>query len=267
MKFWQINRPQSESDYKDSYVNGSLEHPYGLPGVVCDACGSTFGGSRILPFDCPESFRCHKNIKDGWPIAASEHEAFQKNLMSVLQINGVPFVDLRPGDSFQPCFLDVPSRPRADFLWPSIGSLVVSERIKNILVETCPKDIATCPVTLRKIGKREAKLSPPIPSTGEPEDIINEVPILKSTSQIGPYFEIIILKKSDYPRGGTPKSICPRCKREDIDDKTRELHMTPKMWKGDSIFFLSTTLLIVITDELRKVILQQQPTNIDFEEI
>lgn len=82
MRFWRIRESlEHVSDYKHSYVNGSLEHPYGLPGVNCDVCGDTWGGSRILPFECPESFRRHKNITERWPISRAEHETLQKNLM------------------------------------------------------------------------------------------------------------------------------------------------------------------------------------------
>lgn len=267
MRFWRVKDPEYDSDYKYSYVNGSLEHPFGLPGVNCDVCGDTWGGSRILPFDCPEYFRSHKNITNRWPISLAEHEAIQKNLMALLPIKGDPFVGLCPGDDFQPCFLDVPSRPRVDFLWSSLSSLIVSERIKNTLIESCSGDIAACPVTLRKIGKREANLPPPIPSTGEPEDIIDEVPILKVTSEIDPYFEIIMLKESEYPPGGTPTRICLGCKRPDVDNSTRELRMTPEMWKGDNIFFLASTLYVVITDHVRERLAREHPTNVVFEEI
>ena len=265
MRFWRIESPEYDSDYKDAYVNGSLEHPFGLPGVKCEVCGATWSGTRILPFDCPQSFRRHRNLTNRWPISRAEHEALQKNLMGTMRIPGDQFVCLQPGDDFQPCFLDVPSRPRADFLWSSLGSLVVSERIKNALVESCSGDIAVCPVTLRKIGKREAKLPPPIPSTGEPEDIIDEVPILQDASKIGPYFEVLIMKESDYPPGGTPTKICSGCNRRDVDDSIRELRIIPEMWKGDNIFFLATTLYVVITDEVRQRVARYRPTNVVFE--
>lgn len=122
-------------------------------------------------------------------------------------------------------------------------------------------------MNLRKIGKREANIPPPIPSTGEPEDIIDEVPILQVTSEIGPYFEVLILKESEYPLGGTPTKICAGCNRPDVDDSTRELRMKPDMWKGDNIFFLATTLYFVIIDEVRKRVAQLHPTNVVFEEI
>ena len=267
MTFWRVKSPDYESDYKDSYINGSLEHPFGLPGVKCDVCEDTWGGSRILPFECPDSFRNHKNIIDAWPVTRSEHENLQKEIMDALQIIAPTFVGLRPGDDFQPCFLDVPSRPRADFLWSSIGSLIVSERIKNELIDSCSDDIAACPVILRKIGKREAKLPSPMPSTGEPEDIIVEVPVLKDKSEVGLYFEILILKESEYPPGGTPIKICSGCKRPDVDNSTRQLIMIPEMWKGDDIFFLATTLYIVLTDALKGQLERHRPTNVVFEKI
>lgn len=265
MNFWRIKSPDYESDYVDSYINGAVEHPFGLPGVNCDVCGETWGGSRILPYGCPDSFRNHKNIIDAWPITQSEHESFQKEIIDTLQINGFPFIILRPGDDFQPCFLDVPSRPNADFLWSSIASLIVSERVKNALFNYCSADIEICPVTLRNIGDRSAKLHPPIPSSGEPEDIISEVPIIKDSSKIGPYFEILMLKESGYPPGGTPNKICPGCKRLNVDNLTGELRMTPEMWKGDNIFFLATTLYIVVTDKVKEHVERIRPTNVVFE--
>jgi hypothetical protein len=154
MLFWRLTSPDYGSDYRYSYVNGSLEHPFGLPGVRCDVCGQTWGGSRVLPYEYPELLRSHKKATDRWPISRSEHSALQEKLLNQLGLEGEPFVDLRPGDSFQPCYLDVPSRPRADFLWSSIGVLVVSERIKESFVSLCRHEIAVRPITLRKVGKR-----------------------------------------------------------------------------------------------------------------
>lgn len=264
MIFWRIESPNYESDYKHTYLNGSLDHPFGLPGIECDVCGATWGGSKIFPVVCPQSLRSHKKIKDGWPINRREHARLQEEIMAVLNRSGETSIDLSPGARFQPGFLDIPSRPRADFLWSSISSLVVSERIKEALIKYCPNDIAACPITLRKIGKREANLPPPMPSTGEPEDLIDEVPILKNKSEVGPYFEILILKESDYPPGGTPVSICAGCKRPNVDKSTRELKMTDSMWRGATIFFLATTLQVMITDELKEGLEELQPTNVVF---
>jgi len=120
--------------------------------VECDVCGETFGGSRILPYECPTTLRNHKNIKDGWPIPLKEHKLLQQEVIKQFKELGIKISELGPGDDFQPCYLEVPSIPRADFLWASIDSLVVSERIKNVFLQHCPNDVAICNVILRKIA-------------------------------------------------------------------------------------------------------------------
>jgi len=266
MKFWQLTYPEYESDYQHTYINGFLEHPFGLPGVDCDVCGETWGGSRHLRFKCPTPMRRLKNIKDRWPISRSEHAELQKKVMRALRIRGAPFVALQPGDTFQPSYLDVPSRPRADFLWASIGTLVVSERVKRLLVSACPNDVVACPVTSRKIGKRSAKLEPVIPESGEPEDMVAELSVARRTTDVGKYFEILIRNESGYPPGGTPKRFCAGCQRPAIGER-RKFRMTPKMWMGNSIFYMATTLYIIVTDDLRGRIETVKPTNVRFESI
>jgi hypothetical protein len=34
MRFWRLEHPDYDNDYTHSYVNGSLEHPFGLPGFI-----------------------------------------------------------------------------------------------------------------------------------------------------------------------------------------------------------------------------------------
>jgi hypothetical protein len=262
--FWRLHHPDYGSDYKDSYINGSLEHPFGLPGVCCDICTATWGGVRILAQECPPQLQEHQHLRERWPIPRADHAKLQRELMTAIGTKGEPFVGLQPGDCLQPCFLDVPSCPRADFLWPSLGSFVVTDRVRDLFLTASGNDIAVCPVILRKIGKRNAKLPPPVPSTGEPEDIINEVPILKDSSTVGSYSEAVVLHESGFPPGGTPISVCSGCGRPEIG-RNRELRMTAEMWKGQAIFFLATTLHVIVTDALKKAIERLHPTNVSFE--
>ena len=268
MRFWILDHPDYDSDYRFSYINGSLEHPFGMPGVRCDACGDTWGGSRILPYECPAQLRKRKHLTDGWPISLEEYRSLQKEVRDALHITGyVDVRDLQPGDEFQPCYLDIPSRPRADFLWGSLGSVVVSQRVKDLLESENTPSLRFSPVTLRKIGKREAKLPPPIPSTGEPEDIIRMVPLFKQTNSIGSYYELLILSESGRPPGAEPKSTCSGCGREDIDSERRQIVMQQSMWRGEPIFFLATTLYIVITEQVKRHLQDLGATNVAFKEI
>jgi len=124
--------------------------------------------------------------------------------------------------------------------------------------------VAYSPVTLRKVGKREARLPAPIPSTGEPEDIIHEVPLLTRTNSIGPYFELVIQSESGYAPGAEPLSICSGCGRETFPDTEARFVMVESMWKGADIFFLAGTLYIVVTDRVRQALQDLRATNVQF---
>jgi hypothetical protein len=74
MDFWKINSPDYEDDYRAFHVNGSLEHPFSLPGVTCHTCGNTWGGHRYLPIMCPTDLQLRPNIKTSWPVNTEEFE-------------------------------------------------------------------------------------------------------------------------------------------------------------------------------------------------
>ena len=263
MDFWRLSHPAYESDYLHSHINGTLEHPFRLPGVRCDVCGATWAGSRILPFECPASMRDRAYLRESWPIDLETHKSLQAEVRAELEALDIAVSRLQPGDDFQPAYLDVPSTPKADFLWCNIGSVVVSSRVRQELELLHVTDVAFCEVRLRKIGNRAPELQPPVPSSGEPEDVINEVPLLAQVDGVGPYFEMIILSESGYPPGGEPAAVCEDCGRESIDSEARKLMMLPSMWKGADIFFMATTLHIVITERVMESLRELGVTNIE----
>jgi hypothetical protein len=120
---------------------------------------------------------------------------------------------------------------------------------------------------LGKVGKSKSTKEIPIPSTGEPEDIISEVDLLKSKENVPAYYEICISSESDFPIGGVPIDICSVCGREEINGESRILKMNEKMWKGQNIFFLKTTNYIIITDNLKIALDKYNPSNCKFTDI
>ena len=104
-----------------------------------------------------------------------------------------------------------------------------------------------------------------MPESGEPEDIINEVPLAPWPEGCGPYYEMIVLTESGRPPGGDVLAVCAGCGRESIDSKRRTLVMQPSMWRGAQVFFLATTLYVIVTDEIRRLLLEAGATNVSFE--
>lgn len=217
-----------------------------------------------MPITCPETLRSRKELRSRRPISLEAHKILQKLVLGELAGSGVRLKEAIPGDSFQPCYLDVPSLPRADFLWSSLGSLVVSQRVKSLFEEAGLNDVAFSEVIMRKVGKRDARFPAPRPASREPEDLIKEVPLLADTADVGRYHEMIILKESGFPPGGTPTSICVGCARPEVDDATRKIVMTSEMWQGDAIFFLATTLHVIVTDPVKKLLEKIRSSNVVF---
>jgi hypothetical protein len=235
--------PRYSSDSQDFFINGNLEHLYRLPGVTCEVCNTSHGGSRILPISAPEQIQNDSRFRSRWPVPQQEHIALQQEVAGYLNLDCESFVTFRPGDTFQPAYLDVPSRPAMDFLWSNPRSFVISERIKKRVFDELTNEVVMVQVQLRKIGK--------------PADEIDQ-------NSIQPYYQVLIASESDYPKGGEPITSCPVCKQESFDDSKRELVMRNDMWKGQQIFFLKTTLYMIVTEVLVEKIRQANATNIDF---
>lgn len=262
MRFWRITYPEYESDYKLTYINRTSEHPFGLPGVRCEVCGKTWGGSRILPYTCPAKLQKRVELRERWPISGEKHRKLRNEVKGCLQEDGCVVDQLKPGDSFQPVFLSVSSNPNSDFLWSTTGSVIVSERIKAAFGENGFTGVQYCPVTFKRVGKRSAKLPPPMPSTGEPEDIVDEVLPIRDMSGVGRYYEMVVETESGLPPGLKVKSICELCGCIEYDPETRRFTMNEDMWNGRDILFLSTTALIIITDRVREQLAGMRATNI-----
>ena len=195
-RFWRLQAPDYDSDDQDTYVNGSFDRSHGMPGIRCVSCGQTWGDSRVMPFPCPPAMRSHPNLLDAAPIPSPDHRELRRLVLAALRREGFASDldeatirgDFLGGD------LSVPSRPRADFLWPTLGSLIVSRRVRDVLIDSASGAVAAAPVTLAKIGRREANLQPP--SSVEPEELVERLAVERPALDAGPYFEVAMCRES-----------------------------------------------------------------------
>jgi hypothetical protein len=70
-----------------------------------------------------------------------------------------------------------------------------------------------------RVLQRDAddELAGPVPQIGEPEDVIDEVPLLKSKTGIGPYYQIIPRKEPDDPARPTTEDKYAGCQPVELD--------------------------------------------------
>jgi hypothetical protein len=258
MQFFRMQSPQYSSDSQDLSINGSLEYVYRFPGVSCNACKATYGGSRILTLEAPPQILNDQRFRSRWPITEQEHAAMQQEVAAYLDTDFAAFETFKPGDNFQPAYYDSPSLPHTDFLWPNIRSFVVSARMKRMVFDELLGDVEIVPISPRKIGKRNGRTLPTAIDSESPQNHIH------GPETIEPYYQILVRSESAYPRGGSPVSVCPVCKHETIDDEKRELVMHEEMWRGQPIFLLRTTLYVVVTEAFAEKIQKFGATNVDF---
>ncbi len=262
--YWRLEPPQYSSDYQDTFINGSSQHLYGMPGLSCNVCKKTYGGGYPLPYACPEKLQKHKNIRRRWPITEVEHKLLQQQIKDEMPTETAQSANLFPGADFQPLHLKFPSRPQSDFLWSSLGSVVVSPKVKILFERHAITGVQFCPAVIDKVGKRDSTGPVPIASTGEPEDIIDEVEAERNPAEFGPLYEMVIVSTSGRPPGAEIISRCPACGREEFDNSKRVITLTQDMVPPTDIFFLATTLHIVVNDKVREIAWRNRLTNAEF---
>src|SRR5688572_193961 len=122
-QFWRLIKP-AESDYRSTFVNGEVRCSHELPTIFCPTCSRKLLGYRVLPVECPESWRTRREVTPSpgrWlTVSPAEFEALRDELAPAVGVLPPPLGALQRGDRFQPLRLRVPSRPDADFLWPGV---------------------------------------------------------------------------------------------------------------------------------------------------
>src|SRR5207253_555182 len=108
------------------------------------------------------------------------------------------------------------------------------------------RGVRFCPVTIKKVGKHKASDRAPRPRSGEPEDILRHIKPDKDPARFGPLYEMVILGESGRPPGTEIKHVCPGCGREEFDNAKREFVLTQEMIPAADLFYLATTLWIVV---------------------
>ena len=251
MRFWRLHHPNYPSSAAARLLNGELLHPYRLPGIKCGECGTTWGGSRILPHHLPAVLQRKIELRQPWPIDDVAHRQLRDEVLRELRAAGASLDALRPGDAFQPATLDVAAPPDADFLWGP-ESVVVSARVHAALTTVPLRGAGFVAVTMR-LGRRVSADRRASSVMGEPGD-----------PEPAPYHEMVVRAESGHPPGVDPVRYCGSCGRRSFDHERRRLVMQPDMWKGEQIFLLATTQWIVVTDPVKQVLEGLSPTNVEF---
>ena|SRR2546430_8213455 len=264
-RFWQIGAPDygDEGDYRRILVNGTGSHPLSLPGIDCPTCGP-WGGSRILPVQCPEKLRNEKTLVDRWPISIEQFKRITKELRRELPSSRI---DFRPGDSFQPALVEFPSRPTDDFLWPSMCGPIIPPKVKVLFEKENVTGVEYCEVVVEKVGSKEstARIFPE--EHGDPEEMVKSAIPDRRASEFGPLFEMVISSETGFPPGTKVVRVCEICGFIELDTDNHEVALPANQIPKSDIFFLGTTLFVIVTQRVADLIRSRKLSNVQLTEI
>jgi len=266
--FWRLAQPQQD-DYRAIFVNGEVRCEHELPTVGCRTCARVRWSGRVLPVDCPPAWRSRPAVS---PRPRREHRitnAAFAELRAKLDPDVGPLPStlggLEPGDRFQPVLVRVPSRPSADFLWPGVGDLLVSERVRSLWEHEAFTGAVFSRTEFERVGRRAADAALR-PRGGEPEGMLRRAVPVADTNDLPRYWFITVTGTSELPPGVDASSVCAECGRAVVPafGSARRIVFEPRMWRGDDVALLATTLHVIVTDRVRRALEHMGATNVHF---
>lgn len=172
MKFYILERPESRSDYADIWINGMGSTVCRFPAMGCFVCGEPAPlNDRIWPHRLPERLENDPRMRSFWPIPEADHLALRTEVQEAMNAAYPGMAQLQGGESFPPIEWVVPSRPDSDIFWGYLKAPIVSARIADAMRDAGVTGITFIPVDDVRCGIRPASQEPPIPESGEPEDL------------------------------------------------------------------------------------------------
>jgi hypothetical protein len=264
--FYWLKSPDETSDYAQTWVNGEIDHPFALPGVSCRSCGVTWASSRVLPLALPHSLASDpkwQGFAEGAPVSDADHAVLRAMLKRAFASEGIRTDPFLPGDAFLPAHLSIPTTPVDDFLWPGLTP-VVSTRVRDALVAIAATGIVFAPVVARRIGPQSPRDVPPMPPSGEPDDLLALAPLADPSDPIAlDYHEMVITTESALLPGCLERARCNACGRVELDLAKRRFEMSAALWRGRDVFLLGSTRYVFVTSRVRDALLAIGATHVD----
>ena len=274
-RFWAIRMPELSDYYQSFFVNGYVRYCFSLPGLDCPECDDCYGGSRVLPFECPKEFQQRKVLRKPQAIPFKEHCTLCSELENAFERMSVQ-IKLKPGDNFQPAFFYLQSLPTVDFFWAYAGpcSVIISERARTLFENTNVRGAFFSPTILRKIGRLTAlpeNLSELCP-TGEVMEMLESA---ETVGEPSPYRFYDMIPSTEV---GTSKllanfPLCSLCGNPQVDwnEDPDPVEVLASEFvidrdiadKIDLDFFFLADLGLVVSEKVRKIILEYKLSNCD----
>lgn len=262
MKFFLMEQPQTDSDYADIWINGLAQAKHGLPGVQCSVCGETRTWlSGVRPQRLPDDLLSEHDFTDLRPVPDPEYRALRKKVEAALRAGDPDIGPLEGGETFTPLKWSLPSRPDGDVFWAMLGSPIVSGRAALALQASGASGFSLIPVETVRHGTRPASDEPPIPESGEPEDLCD---LAQVAPDGGEFFLLSITGEGNPGAGMHIQPACPGCGNVEIEREDGWDLWDDSIWAGADMFHYPSTRYAIVTERIAGLFADLGAGNVDF---
>lgn len=266
MKFYVLGQPESRSDYADIWINGMGRTLCGFPGMECSVCGESAPlNERIWPHRLPERLENDPRMRSFWPIPEADHLALRAEVQDAMNAAYPGMAQLQGGERFPPIEWVVPSRPESDFFWGLLEGPIVSARVADAMPDAGVTGIAFSPVDDVRCGIGPASREPPIPESGEPEDLVEWANSKPEPGQ--QFFVMEVASEGNYTVNMREQTLCPACGRREVE-RSGDWHVwEDSIWNGQDVFHFPTTQWIIVTEKVANLLSVLNVDNVSLREI
>lgn len=263
--FWCLKKPEFRDDYKSVKRNGIGRYPFKIPTVACDKCDAFeyLHGGGLLPHVCPRS--CRKLLRECGvgPLPPARHKTICRKVALALRDQGF-LGRVFPGDSLLPVEVQFASMPVLDFMWPCAGTILVQRSVRLLLEKHAVTGINFIePVVyetgISDLGKQKARVD-----DGEPESIIVGHPRRRSLSH-GRICQLVASEGTEWHLADHVESECEVCGQLRRSAGVANEQVMRTSIPSSDIFCLSPGSSLIVTDRVRRLLIDAQCSNVDFE--
>jgi len=199
---------------------GSGNFKYQVPGINCPNCGPGGGGNaKLHSIECPSMIR--KEIEalqgDSPCLTPSQFARAKRRWEAGLHFSNYD-QEIDPGDSFPPFLWRIPTIPRYNIYWLFFAT-ILAEALASRLLDKRVTGIALLRVSPLRVGAFEVEDKIPealFNQCNEPEDIMELVPALSQSEDLGQFFYLFASGSSLelWKRENVANvTVCGVCKR------------------------------------------------------
>lgn len=200
-------------------------------------------------------------MEEGWPIPESDFAELRSSVLEALRRDHPELDQLEIGASFPPIEWEVPTRPEGKVFWAALEGPILAADLADALKSLGATGAHLIPVDGIRSGERSPEEEPPIPDSGEPEDLLDLATKSHDDSQNFSFLSVVAEGRLNASL--REHLACPGCGFVQVDRERGWRIWQDDMSPGCDFFHYPTTLWIIVTNRVADLLRELAVKNVE----